>query len=302
MATPMLPNTAIPRAPPSSADVSEMPAAAPARSGGAEPMIRSFVSVNSGEVPRENSTDPRTITPIPEPPSIWVNTPNPTPPPKNPKPPPPRQGADGPADGEARDPDGDGLGPLPGVEEHVPDQRQCRWRQGGPGDPQHRPGRDEHSRAGGERGQHGPHPECAGADHQEPPPADPVANRPHGDQGPGHQEPVDVDDPQQLGAAGAEVRADGRHGEVQDREVHDVQHARQGDHGKADPLLASGPRRGRDRGLTLHRFPPALRGHGFGPPTAPELIGGLNAGPAVGLPEGGDQARRAEPPSARSLT
>src|ERR671914_2735298 len=78
MATPMLPNTAIPRAPPSSAAVSEMPAAAPARSGGAAPMIRSLVRVNSGAVPSENSTDPRTMTPNPDPLSSWVNTANPT--------------------------------------------------------------------------------------------------------------------------------------------------------------------------------------------------------------------------------
>src|ERR671915_846174 len=78
MATPMLPNTAIPSAPPSSAAVSEIPAAAPARSGGAEPMIRSFVNVKSGEVPSENSTDARAITQNPASPSIWVNIPNPT--------------------------------------------------------------------------------------------------------------------------------------------------------------------------------------------------------------------------------
>ena len=44
---------AIPRAPPSSAPVSEMPEAAPACSGGAEPTISSVVSPNTGAMPRE---------------------------------------------------------------------------------------------------------------------------------------------------------------------------------------------------------------------------------------------------------
>src|SRR5688572_18915799 len=54
-ATPILPNTAIPSAPPNSADVSEIADAAPARSGGADPMIRSVVKVNTGETPTENT-------------------------------------------------------------------------------------------------------------------------------------------------------------------------------------------------------------------------------------------------------
>jgi threonine dehydrogenase-like Zn-dependent dehydrogenase len=64
---------------------------------------------------------------------------------------------------------------------------------------------------------------------------------------------------------------------VQDREVHDIEHARQRDHRKADPLLASGPRRGCVLGLTLHRCLPLSPLIGFGPPAAPELIGGSSA-------------------------
>ena len=54
----MLPNTAMPSAPPNSALVSEMADAAPARSGGAEPMIRSVVSVNTGARPSEKIVEP----------------------------------------------------------------------------------------------------------------------------------------------------------------------------------------------------------------------------------------------------
>ena len=49
----MLPNTAIPNAPPNSALVSDIAAETPARSGGADPMIRSVVSVTTGAMPIE---------------------------------------------------------------------------------------------------------------------------------------------------------------------------------------------------------------------------------------------------------
>ena len=54
---PMLPRIAMPSAPPSSAPVSEMPDAAPARSGGADPTISSVVRVNTGARPSEMMTD-----------------------------------------------------------------------------------------------------------------------------------------------------------------------------------------------------------------------------------------------------
>src|SRR6266540_3578531 len=57
MATPMLPRIAMPSAPPSSAPVSEIPEAAPARSGGADPTIRSVVAVNTGASPRETMAE-----------------------------------------------------------------------------------------------------------------------------------------------------------------------------------------------------------------------------------------------------
>ena len=50
----------MPSAPPNSAPVSEIPDAAPARSGGAAPMIRSFVSVKTGESPSEKITEAAT--------------------------------------------------------------------------------------------------------------------------------------------------------------------------------------------------------------------------------------------------
>ena len=63
--------------------------------------------------------------------------------------------------------------------------------------------------------------------------------RPHGDQRPGDHEPVDVDDPQQLGAAGLQVLAELRDGQVQHGQVHRVQQARNREHGQADPLSPS---------------------------------------------------------------
>ena len=83
--------------------------------------------------------------------------------------------------------------------------------------------------------------EGGGADQQQPAAADPVAERAHRDQQPGDQEAVDVDDPQQLRAARLEVRAQRGHREVQHREVHRVDQARQGEHGQPDPLAAPGP-------------------------------------------------------------
>src|SRR5882762_8312931 len=66
----MLPKNAMPSAPPSSAHVSEIPEAAPARSGGAEPMMTSLVSVNSGDPKNVNTnvaTANRTNPPLPVP-------------------------------------------------------------------------------------------------------------------------------------------------------------------------------------------------------------------------------------------
>ena len=55
----MLPKMAMPSAPPNSALVSEIAEAAPARSGGADPTIRSVVSVNTGAMPSEKIVVPR---------------------------------------------------------------------------------------------------------------------------------------------------------------------------------------------------------------------------------------------------
>src|SRR5215218_4016959 len=69
---------------------------------------------------------------------------------------------------------------------------------------------------------------------------DPVAEGPHGDQEPGDHEAVDVGDPQQLGAARLEVFAQGRHGQVQDGQVHRIQQAGEREHGQPDPLTPPG--------------------------------------------------------------
>jgi hypothetical protein len=148
--------------------------------------------------------------------------------------------ADRAADREGADPHGDGQRPLPGVLEHVKQQRQRRWRQGRPGDPQQRPGHDQHLGAGGERRQQRDDPEGRGADHQQPAAADAVAEGAHGEQRPGDHEPVDVDDPQQLGAAGLQVGADGRDGQLQHRQVHHVQHVGNREHRQPDPRTPPG--------------------------------------------------------------
>ena len=85
-------------------------------------------------------------------------------------------------------------------------------------------------------------PERGRPDHQELAAADAVTQGAHGDQRPGHEEPVDVDDPQQLGAGRLQVRADRGHGQVQHGQVHHVQQAGQGEHRQPDPLAPSGLR------------------------------------------------------------
>src|SRR5690606_2150412 len=72
--------------------------------------------------------------------------------------------------------------------------------------------------------------------------ADTVPESAHDDQGPGHQEPVDVDDPEQLSARRSESGAEAGHGEMEDRQVHRVEEAGQSQHSQADPLAPSGAR------------------------------------------------------------
>ncbi len=150
------------------------------------------------------------------------------------------QRADRAADREAGDPYADRELPLVFVMEHVANQRHRRGRQGGPGHAEQGAHRDQHFRAarecrddrsGGERG---------GADQQQAPPADAIAQRAHGDQEAGHQEAVDVDDPQQLRGRRIEIGADRRQRQVEHGQVHRVDHAGQGDGGQADPFAAGG--------------------------------------------------------------
>ena len=78
MATPIEPMMAMPRAPPSSAPVSEIPEAAPACSGGAEPTISSVVSPNTGASPSEMITEPSTSGTSPPVTSTWESRNRPT--------------------------------------------------------------------------------------------------------------------------------------------------------------------------------------------------------------------------------
>jgi hypothetical protein len=111
--------------------------------------------------------------------------------------------------------------------------------EGGPGQPQQRAARDEHLGARGKGGEHRCHPEGGGANHEQTAATDPVPERAHGDQRTRDQEPVDVNDPQELRGARVEIRAEPRHGQVQDGQIHRIQHAGQRDHGEPDPFAAS---------------------------------------------------------------
>ncbi len=106
--------------------------------------------------------------------------------------------ADSGAADEAHQPHPDGQRPLPGVFEHVADQRQGGGRQGCPGDPQQRAGSDQHLRADRIGGQHRGRAEPGRAEQQQPAAADAVPQGAHRDQEPGDHEPVDVGDPQLL--------------------------------------------------------------------------------------------------------
>src|SRR5215208_3751336 len=77
-AVPMLPKTAIPKAPPNSALVSEIPEAAPAFSGGALPTMMWVARVPTGARPKVRTTEPITRTASPETVSTWVSIPKPT--------------------------------------------------------------------------------------------------------------------------------------------------------------------------------------------------------------------------------
>lgn len=77
MAVPMLPRIAMLSAPPSSAVVSEIADAAPARSGGADPTTRLVASVKTGARPREEMASPVAMTAKEVSPSIWASSPKP---------------------------------------------------------------------------------------------------------------------------------------------------------------------------------------------------------------------------------
>ena len=63
----------MPSAPPNSELVSEIPAAAPARSGGAAPTMMSVASVNTGARPRAKTTEPLTTVASPSSPLTWAS-------------------------------------------------------------------------------------------------------------------------------------------------------------------------------------------------------------------------------------
>ena len=125
---------------------------------------------------------------------------------------------------------------LPGFLEHHEDQRQRRRRDRRARDAQERAAGDQHLGRGGEGREDRGKAEGPGAHQEHPSPPDPVAERAHGDQEARDHEPVDVEDPEELDAARPQVAADRRHGQVEDRQVHDVEQAREREDGEAEPL------------------------------------------------------------------
>ena len=105
-----------------------------------------------------------------------------------------------------------------------------------PASPSSAASHDQHLGAGRERRQNRGDTKDGGTDQEETPPPDPVSQGAHGDQGRGNQEAVDIENPEQLSAAGLEVGADRRDSQIEDREVHGVEQAGQGDDRQANPL------------------------------------------------------------------
>ena len=138
--------------------------------------------------------------------------------------------------------------------------------------------------------------------------------RTHRHEEPGHREPVDVDDPQELGAARTQVPTDRRHGQVQDREVHDVDECREGEHGESYPLAPAclgWTRRRRHRFVlmapTVHRPPCPFRVPIRGNRSRPIRLRRLSEARAPGRPvvpveaaEGGRARRAPASPRARA--
>ena len=85
--------------------------------------------------------------------------------------------------------------------------------------------------------------EARGAAEEELASADAIPERAHGDEQAGHQEAVDVDDPEELRARRSQLRTDPRDGEVEHGQVHRVDERGQRQHGKTDPFATGGPRR-----------------------------------------------------------
>jgi hypothetical protein len=141
--------------------------------------------------------------------------------------------------GDAGGPNTDRDPALLGIQEHRVDQAERGRHLGGGRDAEDRPPHDHHGRIVGVGGDHRDHPEHGRADDQQPAPADPVAEGTHGDQQPGHQEPVDVQNPQHLRAAGLQIRCHMRDREEQDRQHHEQQQGWKDQQAKAQPLPAS---------------------------------------------------------------
>ena len=162
------------------------------------------------------------------------------------------------------DPDPDRERALARILEQVSDQGERRGCDRRARDAEQRSRCDEHLGARGEGGEERGEREPRCAEQEQAPAPDPVTQRAHRDQETGDHEAVDVRDPEELVARRLQVFAEVRHREVQNREIHRVDDARDGKDGEADPLAAA-RLRGRDCAHG-HKDSPATRDSSPAPP------------------------------------
>ncbi len=104
-----------------------------------------------------------------------------------------------------------------------------------PADAQQRPRDDQHQRADANAATADSTAKAVAADQQQPPAADPVAERAHRDDEARHREAVAVADPQLLDAAGPQAGTEPRQRQQQRRQVHRDQQCRQHEEGQRQP-------------------------------------------------------------------
>lgn len=150
------------------------------------------------------------------------------------------QRAGGHAQREHGSPDADGQGPLLAPHEHIADESERGWHEGGACDAEQGAGGDQRRRGGRIGSHHGRCAEARRADHQEPAPSDTVTERSHRDEQAGDHEAIDIDDPEGLDAGRPQVDGQCRQGEVQQGQVQSEQDGRECQQAESDPLPGPG--------------------------------------------------------------